>query len=162
MEFTSTISWWRSTSRANADLVLFGLKHGLIAVDPDHQKRILAVLRDFPSSRTPLIAQELVPEIENTSIGVQRRDIALSPLHLTEANPQVICVPGHKQRLEDKPRKRRMYGNATLSAMMQTVTTMLTAVGLKILGAVAIWIVGRWLIGLALRPDQECSDEAKD
>lgn len=41
--------------------------------------------------------------------------------------------------------------NATLSAMMQTVTTMLTAVGLKILGAVAIWIVGRWLIGLALR-----------
>jgi small conductance mechanosensitive channel len=41
--------------------------------------------------------------------------------------------------------------NATLSAMMQTVTTMLTAVGLKILGAIAIWIVGRWLIGLALR-----------
>ena len=41
--------------------------------------------------------------------------------------------------------------NATLSAMMQTVTTMLTAVGLKILGAVAIWTVGRWLIGLSLR-----------
>jgi small conductance mechanosensitive channel len=41
--------------------------------------------------------------------------------------------------------------NVNLSAMMQTVTTTLTAVGLKILGAIAIWIVGRWLIGLALR-----------
>jgi small conductance mechanosensitive channel len=41
--------------------------------------------------------------------------------------------------------------NVNLSAIMQTVTTMLTAVGLKILGAIAIWIVGRWLIGLALR-----------
>jgi small conductance mechanosensitive channel len=41
--------------------------------------------------------------------------------------------------------------NVNLSAMMQTVTTMLTTVGLKILGAIAIWIVGRWLIGLALR-----------
>jgi len=28
--------------KSNADLVLFGLKHGLIAVDPDPQKRILA------------------------------------------------------------------------------------------------------------------------
>ena len=41
--------------------------------------------------------------------------------------------------------------NANFSAIMQTATTMLTAVGLKILGAIAIWIVGRWLIGLALR-----------
>jgi small conductance mechanosensitive channel len=41
--------------------------------------------------------------------------------------------------------------NLNLSAMMRTVTTMLKAVGLKILGAIAIWIVGRWLIGLALR-----------
>jgi len=41
--------------------------------------------------------------------------------------------------------------NVNLSAMMQTATTMLTTVGLKILGAIAIWIVGRWLIGLALR-----------
>ncbi|MGB9236647.1 MAG: mechanosensitive ion channel family protein [Terriglobales bacterium] len=36
-------------------------------------------------------------------------------------------------------------------AMMQTATTMLTTVGLKILGAIAIWIIGRWLISLALR-----------
>jgi small conductance mechanosensitive channel len=42
-----------------------------------------------------------------------------------------------------------MKGN--LSAMMQTLTTVLTTVGLKILGAIAIWIVGRWLIGFALR-----------
>ena len=41
--------------------------------------------------------------------------------------------------------------NANLSAMMQTVTTILTTVGLKILGAIAIWMVGRWLISLALR-----------
>ena len=41
--------------------------------------------------------------------------------------------------------------NVNLSAMMQTVTTMLTTVGLKVLGAIAIWIVGRWLISLALR-----------
>lgn len=41
--------------------------------------------------------------------------------------------------------------NTNLTAITQTVTTMLTAVGLKILGAIAIWIVGRWLIALALR-----------
>jgi len=41
--------------------------------------------------------------------------------------------------------------NVNPSAMMQTVTTILTAVGLKLLGAIAIWLVGRWLIGLALR-----------
>jgi len=41
--------------------------------------------------------------------------------------------------------------NVNLSAMMQTVTTTLTSVGLKLLGAIAIWIVGRWLIGLALQ-----------
>ncbi len=41
--------------------------------------------------------------------------------------------------------------NFDLTAMKLTVTTMLTAVGLKILGAIAIWIVGRWLIGLVLR-----------
>lgn len=33
----------------------------------------------------------------------------------------------------------------------QTVTTTLTAVGLKILAAIAIWIIGRWLISLSLR-----------
>jgi small conductance mechanosensitive channel len=41
--------------------------------------------------------------------------------------------------------------NFNLSAMMQTVTTVLTTVGLRLLGAIAIWIVGRWLIGLVLR-----------
>jgi small conductance mechanosensitive channel len=41
--------------------------------------------------------------------------------------------------------------NYNFSAMMQTVTTTLTSVGLKLLGAIAIWIIGRWLIGLALR-----------
>jgi len=40
--------------------------------------------------------------------------------------------------------------NINFSVMMQTVTAVLTAVGLKILGAIAIWIIGRWLIGLAL------------
>jgi small conductance mechanosensitive channel len=37
------------------------------------------------------------------------------------------------------------------SALMQTLAAVLTVVGLKVLGAIAIWIVGRWLIGLALR-----------
>ena len=41
--------------------------------------------------------------------------------------------------------------NFNLSAMMQTVITILTTVGLRLLGAIAIWIVGRWLIGLVLR-----------
>ena len=41
--------------------------------------------------------------------------------------------------------------NGNLSTTMQTVTAILTIVGLKLLGAIAIWIVGRWLIGLALR-----------
>jgi len=40
--------------------------------------------------------------------------------------------------------------NVNFTVMTQTVTTVLTAVGLKILGAIAIWIIGRWLIGLAL------------
>jgi len=35
--------------------------------------------------------------------------------------------------------------------IMDTITTTLTTVGLKILGAIAVWIVGRWLIGLAIR-----------
>jgi small conductance mechanosensitive channel len=41
--------------------------------------------------------------------------------------------------------------NLDLNAMTQTVTAILTTVGLKILGAIAIWIIGRWLIGVALR-----------
>ena len=35
--------------------------------------------------------------------------------------------------------------------MTETATTVLTAFGLKILGALAAWIVGRYLIGLAVR-----------
>ncbi len=41
--------------------------------------------------------------------------------------------------------------NLNFNEMKQTVTAMLTAVGLKVLGAIAIWIIGRWLIDLALR-----------
>ncbi|MFY9645132.1 MAG: mechanosensitive ion channel family protein [Terriglobales bacterium] len=41
--------------------------------------------------------------------------------------------------------------NVDFTAMKLTVTTLLTTVGLKILGAIAIWIIGRWLIGLVLR-----------
>jgi small conductance mechanosensitive channel len=41
--------------------------------------------------------------------------------------------------------------NFNLSPITQTVTTMLTTVGLKIVGAIAIWIIGRWLIAFALR-----------
>jgi small conductance mechanosensitive channel len=41
--------------------------------------------------------------------------------------------------------------NFNLTAFTQTVTTMLTTVGLKIVGAIAIWIIGRWLITFALR-----------
>jgi len=36
-------------------------------------------------------------------------------------------------------------------AMAQTALTIMTAVGLKIVGALIVWIVGRWLIGLAVR-----------
>jgi len=35
--------------------------------------------------------------------------------------------------------------------MLDTVSTHLTTFGLKILGAIVVWIVGRWLIGLAVR-----------
>ena len=41
--------------------------------------------------------------------------------------------------------------NFNLTTITQTATTMLTTVGLKILGAIAIWIIGRWLISLSLR-----------
>lgn len=41
--------------------------------------------------------------------------------------------------------------NSNFSAITQTVTTMLTTVGLKIVGAIAIWIIGRWLIAFAIR-----------
>lgn len=41
--------------------------------------------------------------------------------------------------------------NFNFTAMMQTVTAVLTAVGLKILGAIVLFMVGRWLIALALR-----------
>lgn len=38
-----------------------------------------------------------------------------------------------------------------VEAIMNTIGVYLTTVGLKILGAIAVWIVGRWLIGFALR-----------
>jgi small conductance mechanosensitive channel len=41
--------------------------------------------------------------------------------------------------------------NLNLNAMMQTLTAVLTSVGLRLLGAIAIWIIGRWLIAVALR-----------
>jgi small conductance mechanosensitive channel len=41
--------------------------------------------------------------------------------------------------------------NFNFTTMMQTVTTVLTAVGLKILGALVLWMIGRWLISLSLR-----------
>jgi len=41
--------------------------------------------------------------------------------------------------------------NLKVNAFMQTAIAILTSVGLKIVGAIAIWIAGRWLIGLALR-----------
>ena len=41
--------------------------------------------------------------------------------------------------------------NLDFTAITQTASTMLTSVGLKILGAIAIWIVGRWLITFALQ-----------
>jgi small conductance mechanosensitive channel len=41
--------------------------------------------------------------------------------------------------------------NFNFTAMTQTVTAVLTAVGLKILGAIVLWMIGRWLISLSLR-----------
>jgi small conductance mechanosensitive channel len=60
-----------------------------------------------------------------------------------------MCSQANK--LRQKPAAKEQCMNVNLSAMMQTLTTTLTTVGLRLLGAVAIWIVGRWLIGLALR-----------
>src|SRR5208282_4872556 len=60
-----------------------------------------------------------------------------------------MCPQANKQRQGTGREGEGM--NVNLSAMMQTITTMLTTVGLKVLGAIAIWIVGRWLISLALR-----------
>ena len=37
------------------------------------------------------------------------------------------------------------------NAVMQTTTTLLVAVAWKVAGAVVLWLVGRWLIGLTLR-----------
>jgi len=38
-----------------------------------------------------------------------------------------------------------------MNAMVQNATTMLVAVAWKVAGAVVLWLVGRWLIGFALR-----------
>jgi small conductance mechanosensitive channel len=40
--------------------------------------------------------------------------------------------------------------NVNLTAMAQTLTATLTTVGLRLLGAIAIWIIGRRLIGIVL------------
>jgi small conductance mechanosensitive channel len=37
------------------------------------------------------------------------------------------------------------------NSIMQNSVAMLTSVGLKVLGAIGLWVVGRWLIGLSLR-----------
>src|SRR5713226_3197786 len=60
-----------------------------------------------------------------------------------------MCPQGKKAR--PGPVAKEQFMNLNLSAMMQTVTAALTTVGLKLLGAIAIWIIGRWLIGLALQ-----------
>ena len=41
--------------------------------------------------------------------------------------------------------------NVSVDSIKQFVLTTLTSLGLKILGAFALWIVGRWLINLAVR-----------
>jgi len=41
--------------------------------------------------------------------------------------------------------------NVTVDSLKQFVLTTLTNLGLKILGALALWIIGRWLINLAVR-----------
>ena len=41
--------------------------------------------------------------------------------------------------------------NVDLSTLKQTILATLTFVGLKILGAIAIWVIGRWIIGVILR-----------
>ena len=38
-----------------------------------------------------------------------------------------------------------------VDSIIQTSIPVLTQVGLKIVGAIALWIIGRWLIGLAVR-----------
>jgi small conductance mechanosensitive channel len=38
-----------------------------------------------------------------------------------------------------------------LNSILQTITTIAIQVGLKVLGAIAVWIVGRWLIRLAVK-----------
>jgi small conductance mechanosensitive channel len=38
-----------------------------------------------------------------------------------------------------------------VNALMQSATATLVAVGWKILGALILWLVGRWLIALATR-----------
>ena len=37
------------------------------------------------------------------------------------------------------------------NSIVQNSVAMLTSVGLKVLGAIGLWVVGRWLIGLSLR-----------
>src|SRR5947207_12772190 len=38
-----------------------------------------------------------------------------------------------------------------MNQIMQTVTTIGVAIGMKVLGAIVAWVVGRYLIGLAVR-----------
>ena len=71
-----------------------------------------------------------------------------------------MCPQGNKLRPEPVAKEQCM--NVNLSAVMQTVTATLTTVGLKVLGAIAIWIIGRWLIGLALQMIGGGPEEAKD
>ena len=41
--------------------------------------------------------------------------------------------------------------NINFSAAWATAQAMITAVGLQVLGAIVIYVVGRWLIGFVLR-----------
>jgi small conductance mechanosensitive channel len=41
--------------------------------------------------------------------------------------------------------------NLSWNSILQTTVAVLTTVGLKVLGAIGLWIVGRWLIGFSLR-----------
>src|SRR5262249_13213917 len=47
-------------------------------------------------------------------------------------------------------RSEPMNIGADLNSALQVATTLVTTFGLKFLGAIAVWIVGRWLIGIAV------------
>src|SRR5215510_1751117 len=95
-----------------------------------------------------------MPKLERSAVGLNSKANCLislvpSPLHYLTVD---ILDPAIKVKTGTAPFKKNFQENSTplnLGSIAQNAANLLTQVGLKILGAIVLFVVGRWLIRFA-------------